>query len=123
MMTRCSAPIALLRQQLDRKDSSERPIRPFPSGTGITSPHDPARESVLQEPTLAGTPAEDPVCLATLKNHRSLMPMGQEARKPIFLLTLADGAIGSHARAVVEARKDSRRLAEKLLEEMKVMST
>ena len=30
-------------------------------------------------------------------------PMGQEARKPIFHLTPADGAIGSHAQAVQEA--------------------
>lgn len=66
----------------------------------------------------AATPAADPACLATLKHYRSLIPMGQEARKPIFFLTPADGAIGSHAQAVQEAYKDFKFLAEKLLERM-----
>jgi cellulose biosynthesis protein BcsQ len=76
-------------------------------------------DSVLQDSTIAATPTEDVECLATLKHYRSLIPMGQEARKPIFKLTSADGAIGSHAQAVVEAYKDFKRLAEKLLERMK----
>jgi hypothetical protein len=76
-------------------------------------------DSVLQDSTSAAKPEEDVECLATLKHYRSLIPMGQEARKPIFRLTPADGAIGSHSQAVVEASKDFRRLAEKLLERMK----
>jgi hypothetical protein len=36
---------SMLRQQLDVKDSSERPYRPFPSGTGIASPHHPTRRA------------------------------------------------------------------------------
>lgn len=39
----------------------------------------------------------DPHCLASLKHYRSLIPMAQEVRKPIFRLTSADGAIGSHS--------------------------
>lgn len=73
---------------------------------------------LLDEETAAASPSEDPDCLATLKHYRSLIPMAQEARKPIFELTSADGAIGAHAQAVVEARKDFRRLAEKLLNKM-----
>ncbi|MBI3655926.1 MAG: AAA family ATPase [Acidobacteria bacterium] len=76
-------------------------------------------DSVLKDSTNADTPAKDSQCLATLKHYRSLIPMGQEARKPIFKLTPADGAIGSHAQAVVEAHKDFKCLAEKLLERMK----
>ena len=75
-------------------------------------------DSVLQDSTSAATPAEDDQCLATLKHYRSLIPMGQEARKPIFKLTPADGAIGSHAQAVVEAHKDFKGLEEKLIERM-----
>ncbi|MBM4287352.1 MAG: ParA family protein [Deltaproteobacteria bacterium] len=75
-------------------------------------------EAVLQNSTNAKTPSEDHDCLATLKHYRSLIPMGQEARKPIFYLTPADGAIGSHAQAVQEAHKDFKHLAEKLLERM-----
>ncbi len=75
-------------------------------------------EAVLQDATTAVMPSRDKECLATLKHYRSLVPMGQEARKPIFHLTSADGAIGSHAQAVKEAYKDFNLLAEKLLERM-----
>jgi cellulose biosynthesis protein BcsQ len=74
--------------------------------------------SVLEGSTNASMPSKDPACLATLKHYRSLIPMGQEARKPIFHLTPADGAIGSHAQAAQEAYKDFQSLAKKLYEEM-----
>jgi chromosome partitioning protein len=76
-------------------------------------------EAVLQDSTTATMPSQDDECLATLKHYRSLIPMGQEVRKPIFELTPADGAIGSHAQAVVEAYNDFKQLAEKLLERMR----
>lgn len=73
------------------------------------------RDAVLgTAPDATVTPADDPYCLATIKHYRSLMPMGQEHRKPIFNLTSADGAIGSHANAVQDARKDFRQLAGKI---------
>jgi len=62
--------------------------------------------------------ATDELCLAQLKDYRSLMPMAQEARRPMFLLRPADGAIGAHQRAVREAYGDFRRLAEVVLERM-----
>ena len=62
------------------------------------------------------SPPEDPHRLATVKHYRSLVPMAQESRKPIFDLTPADGAIGSHAAAVQDARRDFRRLAESIVE-------
>ena len=80
-------------------------------------------EAVKQDSTTAAKPSQDEECLATLKHFRSLIPMGQEARKPIFHLTSADGAIGSHAQAVQEAYKDFKRLAEILLERMKRPTT
>lgn len=63
----------------------------------------------------APTIADDPECLAMLKHYRSLIPMAMEARKPIFSLRSADGAIGAHSYAVQEAHKDFRTLAEKIL--------
>ena len=61
------------------------------------------------------TPAQDEQNnLATVKHYRSLVPMAQEARKPIFHLTTADGAIGSHAAAANDARRDFRDLAQKI---------
>jgi cellulose biosynthesis protein BcsQ len=80
-------------------------------------------ESVLSESSSALSPAEDPHCLATMKHYRSLIPMAQEVRKPIFALTSADGAIGNHAQAVVDARCDFRRLADKLIERMTTANT
>ena len=53
----------------------------------------------------------DPHCLATLKHFRSLMPLAQEARKPMFSLKPADGAIGGHANAVQGCYRDFRALA------------
>ena len=57
------------------------------------------------------TVSDDPHCLAALKHYRSLMPLAQEARKPMFSLRAADGALGAHAQAVLECRRDFRRLA------------
>jgi chromosome partitioning protein len=59
---------------------------------------------------------EDPYCLALLKQFASLMPMAMEARKPVFLLRHADGAIGSHTLAVQQAHETFKVLAHKLLE-------
>lgn len=75
------------------------------------------REKVLGEVTPNGIPTieTDPHCLARLKHYRSLIPMAQEVRRPIFHLTAADGAIGSHSYAVGESRKHFRLLAEAIL--------
>ena len=54
---------------------------------------------------------EDEHCLATLRHYRSLMPLAQEARKPMFALKPADGAIGGHANAVQRCYRDFRALA------------
>ena len=59
------------------------------------------------DPSLAGNH-----CLATLRNYRSLMPMAQEARKPMFDLKPADGAIGSHVALVRDCERDFRTLCE-----------
>ena len=74
------------------------------------------RESVLAtKPTSSAVrQQEDPYCLATIKHYRSLIPMAQEHRKPIFNLTAADGAIGSHANAVQDSKKDFKLLADKI---------
>jgi len=77
------------------------------------------RDAVLgQETDSTIKQADDPYCLATIKHYRSLIPMAQEHRKPIFNLTSADGAIGSHANAVQDAKKDFRELAKKIADEI-----
>jgi cellulose biosynthesis protein BcsQ len=71
------------------------------------------RESVLDEGGAEGARnvADDPHCLAALKHYRSLMPLAQEARKPMFFLKPADGALGGHAQAVQDCYRDFRSLA------------
>ncbi len=70
------------------------------------------------------TPAQDEQNnLATIKHYRSLVPMAQEARKPIFHLTAADGAIGSHAAAANDARRDFRDLAQKIVQRINIGHT
>ena len=54
---------------------------------------------------------EDSECLATLKHYRSLMAMAHEARKPMFRLTAADGALGGHIYAVQDCYDDFAKLA------------
>lgn len=75
------------------------------------------RDAVLEE-EIQPPPsvAEDPYCLALLKHYRSLMPMAMEARKPIFFLKSADGAIGAHIEAVKSCYQDFQKLAAKIAE-------
>ncbi|MGC8475952.1 MAG: ParA family protein [Acetobacteraceae bacterium] len=74
------------------------------------------RRSVLRKPEeQAPAFGNDPECLATLRHYRSLVPMAMEARKPIFALRSADGAIGAHSHSVRSAYADYRALAEKIL--------
>jgi chromosome partitioning protein len=80
------------------------------------------RESVLNKADADNDlkQEDDPYCLATIKHYRSLIPMAQEHRKPIFALTSADGAIGSHANAVQDAKRDYKQLALKIAAQIKV---
>jgi len=73
------------------------------------------RKYVLAEYSGSSMPVlEDPYCLALLKHYHSLMPLAQEAHKPMFHLKPADGAIGSHIQAVQGAYRDFQRLAHEI---------
>ncbi len=70
------------------------------------------RKEVVREEWQPGTSiGNDPHCIAMLKHYRSLIPMAQEARKPIFDLKPADGALGAHFSVVKSAYADFRKLA------------
>jgi chromosome partitioning protein len=58
--------------------------------------------------------------IAQLKDYRSLMAMAQQARKPMFLLRSADGAIGGHQAAVRECGRDFETLAREILRRARV---
>lgn len=69
-------------------------------------------DAVLGEPPPAPTSVQsDAHCLAMLKHFRSLMPLAQESRKPMFFLKPADGAIGGHAKAAQDCYFEFRALA------------
>jgi cellulose biosynthesis protein BcsQ len=68
-------------------------------------------EEILTEPRGF---TDDPNCLGLVKHYRSLIPLAQEARKPIFHLKPADGAIGAHFQAAQDAERNFRRLAESI---------
>ena len=77
------------------------------------------RESFGEPPLRDGIDvANDEYCLAQLKDFRSLMPMAQEAKKPMFLLKPGDGAIGGHQGAVRQAYVDFHKLAVEVLKRM-----
>lgn len=67
-------------------------------------------------------PDTDPNRIATVKHYRSLVPLSQDARKPIFQLTSADGAIGAHQSAAKEAYYDFRLLAQEIVSRMRCAS-
>ena len=68
-------------------------------------------------PTLADW-SDDRNQIAIVKHYRSLVPLAQEARKPIFHLAVADGARGSHATAARDAGDDFAKLAREILRRM-----
>ncbi len=75
------------------------------------------RESVLGEaPDDSVTIDNDPHCIAKLKDYRSLMPLAQEARKPMFALKPADGALGAHLYAVQRVYEDFEMVAKAIAE-------
>ena len=62
------------------------------------------RKSVLGDQSSSSHNDEDQV--HRIKHYRSLMPMAMEARKPMFSLTNADGAIGAHQSNVQQCHDD-----------------
>lgn len=57
----------------------------------------------------------DPHCIGMVRHYQSMMPMAQEARKPVFSLKPADGAIGSHAQAVTKSYMEFKRITDTIL--------
>lgn len=97
----------------------DRPVKAY--GRWIEQIPSTYREAVLGESGAhAPSPPDDEACLAMLRHYHSLIPMGQEARKPIFALKPADGAIGAHQHAVTAAFEDFARLAGRIEECLRI---
>lgn len=72
-------------------------------------------QSLLGDAAPADDAAQDPYCLGIMKNYQSLMPLAHDARKPMFALKPADGAIGAHTAAVARCREDFENLSQKVV--------
>lgn len=98
----------IVMQHSVRKD---RPVKSYEKWIGRIP--ETYRSFVLDAKTTDNVPTvkDDPHCFTLLKHYRSLMPMAQEARKPMFSLKPADGALGAHMEAVRSAYEDFKRLA------------
>ncbi len=76
-------------------------------------------EYILGQTAGSGSRSEDndePNRIGMVRHYQSLMPMAQEARKPVFLLKPAEGAIGSHAQSVSKCYMDFKRITETILQ-------
>lgn len=80
------------------------------------------REAVLfqERENSIPMPKEDPYCLGLLKNYQSLVPLAQEAHKPMFHLKPADGALGAHFHAVQKVYEVFQKLAMKIAESLSI---
>ncbi|GAA4912657.1 cellulose biosynthesis protein BcsQ [Nonomuraea thailandensis] len=74
-------------------------------------PHVFADSVLTSAPQQAGESYE----VATMRNYQSLMPLSHDARKPMFDLRAADGALGSTQAYVAKCRAEFQQLAESLL--------
>jgi chromosome partitioning protein len=90
----------------------DRPIRAYEQWISRI-PKDYAR-FVLDQSEPSDSIQDDPNRLAIIKHYQSLVPMAQEARKPMFKLKPADGALGSHMQAVQNAYRDFKTLADQI---------
>ena len=74
------------------------------------------RKFILDAPPTSGISIlNDLEKLAVLRPYRSLLAMAQEARKPMFHLKPADGAIGAHLQSAEDARKAFEALAKAIV--------
>jgi cellulose biosynthesis protein BcsQ len=70
--------------------------------------------NVLEVKSSRRSVTADPASLGILKHYRSLMPLAHEARKPIFHLRAADGALGAHATLARSAGDDFKKIARRV---------
>ena len=95
----------------------DRPVRAF--ARWIEQIPGEYTKSVMGEEHVPSTQHDDDGNrLAHLKDYRSLMPMAQEANKPMFMLKPADGVIGAHQSAVQSCYKDFRELARDIIKRL-----
>jgi chromosome partitioning protein len=71
--------------------------------------------SLLRDTLEPATTDVDPACLGIMRHYQSLMPLSQDAQKPMFELRPADGAIGAQMDSVRRCHEDFEALALNIL--------
>ena len=105
----------LVQQHLARSD---RPVAGY-ARWADSIPGDYRRYVLGQAPAPAGVSfEEDEHCLAMIPHYASLVPIAQQARKPIFDLKQADGIGGGQIQAVARCRDNFTKIAARLLERL-----
>ena len=94
-----------------------RPVMAFEHWIG-KMPGEYARCVIGEVGAPSGEGADDRNLLAHLKDYSALMPMAQEANKPMFRLKPADGVIGAYQRAAASCHEDFRNLANTIIERL-----
>jgi len=107
----------IVMQHVERKS---RPVRAFQNWVDqIPSVYN---EYILDSPHVSSGIDHEENRIGLIKNYQSLMPMAQDARKPVFLLKPSDGAIGAHAQSVTNCYSDFKKLTNAILEKVKTDS-
>ncbi|OHB77884.1 MAG: chromosome partitioning protein [Planctomycetes bacterium RBG_16_55_9] len=97
-------------QHVERKS---RPVKAYQRW--ITKIPEIYETHVLRRTSSVENTETDPNRIGFIKNYQSLMPLAEDARKPVFKLTPADGAIGAHAAAVSKCYMDFQHLTQEIL--------
>jgi chromosome partitioning protein len=107
----------VLQQHLARKDQAVKGYARWAELIPATF-----HETVLGENQAPGIKdvADDPYCLAQIRHFASLVPIAQQARKPMFDLKQSDGIGGGQIQAVARCRADFESLVQRLLKKLSV---
>ncbi len=76
----------------------------------------------LEEGAIPADPSTDPFCIGEVRHYQSLVPLSQDANKPMFDLTVGDGAIGGHQAYVQACYENFRQVAEALADACRITS-
>lgn len=79
-----------------------------------------ARSVLENDSAVAVQDDDDSNCLAIFEDYRALMPLAQEANKPMFKLKPIDGVYGAHQNAAQNCYRDFRELAQNILDRLGV---
>ena len=105
----------VVQQHLARKDQAVKGYAKWAEAIPATF-----RKEVLEEAPSGGEVLvdADEWCLASIRHFASLVPIAQQARKPMFDLRQADGIGGGQIQAVARCRAEFGRLVQKLVDRL-----